>query len=248
MEVNYIVLFLLLIICIGPIGAKGQRNPSDFFPKNFITEQDEASGQIKARLDPKSWQTNPARTGRNVIPLAKESLAGDFLKTVPHTVNATENSGVDSSPTSILKAGIPVKSVGVILNSSKTDHFLQHLQVTIDSAIKHNLPISRVYAVGDIPRINRDKAKFDYSAEMFKFWVLDGVMIPTARIPKKYEVKLSPTWIFSTSKGEILVEGILSPQKLLNAKGEFVGEHFRAISTEIINSNIKSGVKNEISE
>jgi len=246
MREKFIFLVLPLFVFFHPPDAKGEGEPSDFFPKDFTTNQGTTPKKRNEKPKSKPSQGRLSRSDSAGSSAAKDAIniLRPGLNDPAVTADAIRQSSTNSFLNSATSVAIPLKSIGVILNSSDNDHFLKHLKSIIVIATKYNLSISRVYAVGNIPRINADENKFDYSVEMLKFWILDGLIVPAEGIPKEYDVEQSPTWIFTTSEGEILVEGILSPEKLLNAKGNFVGEHFRSISTEFTDKIEKPGVKN----
>ncbi|MDC0357847.1 hypothetical protein OAO01_03455 [Oligoflexia bacterium] len=225
---NNLCLFLLLLpLCFGiHANAQDQKKPGNFFPKDYINKPGKQAAPSRKQPKDFSKPKRPAQLkkgkdakGKNILDLF--ALDGEVV------VDKKETGALPAK--SAFSSGIPLKSIGVILNSSDNMHFLSNLKNLIQTAIKYDLSISRVYAIGKLPRLDADEEQFSYTKDMFTLWLLDGLLLPSDKIPKEYNVTRSPTWILNTSEGEILLEGMLTLEKHLNSKGEFVDKNFVAV-------------------
>lgn len=58
--------------------------------------------------------------------------------------------------------------------------------------------------------------------EMKLFFDLASQLSIVQELPKELNIQKSPTWLITTQKGKIILEGILEPETFINEKNEFV--------------------------
>ena len=130
-----------------------------------------------------------------------------------------DSTEVDESRESItaLAKAIPVKSLGVILNSLDFKHLQEKLDEMLEAAILYDYRLGFIYTIGDmlnVGNIPEDK--------MIALAMREGTLKIVGTIPGRYNVKMSPTWILEVEDGEILLEATGPLAQHLNQRGEFL--------------------------
>ncbi len=134
---------------------------------------------------------------------------GAAVATTPSSTPTPQESPVEET------AGIPISEVKVFVNAFERSHLLDVVSEYGSIAAKYNLTSSGLIAVGGF--FGRD----DMPPEMTRLLLLGTPVAPFGLVPPKYKVERSPTWVLTTEKGEIVIEGFMSIEKFLNRKGEF---------------------------
>jgi len=134
---------------------------------------------------------------------------GEATASTPSPTPTPQESPVEET------AGIPISEVKVFVNAIERSHFLDVVAEYGSIAAKYNLTSSGLIAVGGF--FGRD----DVPPEMTRLLLLGTPVAPFGLVPPKYKVERSPTWVLTTEKGEIVIEGFMSIDKFLNRKGEF---------------------------
>lgn len=107
-----------------------------------------------------------------------------------------------------------IKWLGLIIKMDQEKHFLENLDNLIGISDRYEIDIAKVYAIGDF------SSKYNnYSSKIYARG--EGGISYQNHVPKKFEVKLSPTWLIATEEGLIILEG-LKLERYINAQGQFV--------------------------
>jgi len=214
------LLFLNFVLCFflgNDLVAQELAIPSEIYPKGYVVEQ-------------KPKNTN----SRDTIVEAEEFFdKGSVVESEKEKQdNITSVTSVNSEETSVVKRGEPITALGGILDAQQREHFRTELAKLIGVASDNNIVLGKVYAIGPISSIIDKKTKIPFAdrKEMFKFAVMEGLLYPSEEIPERYNIKLSPTWIIRTEKGEILLEGIGNLASFINERGEFIDKSFGVLS------------------
>jgi hypothetical protein len=114
------------------------------------------------------------------------------------------------------REGTKIIWVGAVLSSSNSDHIVEKLDELAEEAVKFDLMLGPIFLVGntDVEAISRHVLKLEKRQAIITY---------RHEVPAKYSaVKLSPTWIMQTAKGQILLEGLGPLKQNLNKNGELI--------------------------
>lgn len=187
-------------------------SPNEFFPKEYVSQQ-------KHKVQKKQSKVNSFAVDSEMH--IKEQTV-DVADTLFHADSPLK------PPDSILldDEGIPVHSIGLIINATEENHFRRNIEVLIETASKFELLVSQVAAIGfGIPGAKSvSVGDVIYSPHAFALVALEGQIAPYAVLPPKLDhLKRSPTWVVNTSQGGYLIEGYEPIWRLFNKRGEFIG-------------------------
>lgn len=161
----------------------------------------------------------------------------DFAKTIkspdqdPQKIIPDQNNfkSIETQETPILQESqnsvmdqtqaLAILSVSAILSSKEPEHLFAKLKEFTDTVFEYKLKPDKIYVVGFINRIT------DAPLDWAKISIKGGQIAIVDQVPEKYPVKLSPSWIIETKKGEILIEGEQKLSNYMNAKGEFLQKY-----------------------
>ncbi|MCB0334147.1 MAG: hypothetical protein KDD55_11645, partial [Bdellovibrionales bacterium] len=209
----YKVLFVVLLFL--PVSSFADETPKKFFKEGFVSELGVSGKSIEPIT--KSKKKTKALS-------KKKQQEPDAPKLVKPLEKASE---AKSSPSFLLEEeGVPVHSIGLIVDGQKREHFKTHLETLIDTASRFDLLVSQVAAIGLIlpGKEGISISDFMHSPHAFSLLALEGQLAPYAALPESFgHIERSPTWVVNTSKGAVLVEGYEKIWKLFNKKGEFLG-------------------------
>jgi len=110
--------------------------------------------------------------------------------------------------------GLKVLSIGAVINSYNEKHFNAEVDKLLKVADKYDLNVGEVFTIGPETKEN---TKND-----LPLLARGAVIVPQFFIPAEYDIRVSPTWILTTSEGQILLEGVTSVERYLNMRGEFI--------------------------
>lgn len=213
-----VLLGMLLALCL-PVQAEPQhtRKSTEFFPKNFVVRR---AGKESA-MRPSAANTTPQK------PAAVGG--GSTGKSQPSGSNIAEDAAGNetaalSETEEIVSDPIPITRIGAIWNSEDKVK-LPELLGELNSAItEKNIRPGVIYLVGQAI----DPTEYFDSGNLFgPLFAAGGVPLSVPKVPPKYPVTSSPTWIIETEQGSILLEGIHSLSRYVNASGEFVDRRLR---------------------
>lgn len=213
-----VLLGMLLALCL-PVQAEPQhtRKSTEFFPKNFVVRRAGKETATRANtaepIPRKPGVPNVSRSG-----VSQPSGSGTSQDTPgDETTALPETEELASDP-------IPITRIGAIWNSEdkeKLPELLGELNVAIT---EKNIRPGIIYLVGQAI----DPTEYFDSGNLFgPLFAAGGVPLSVPKVPPKYPVTSSPTWIIETEQGSILLEGVYSLSRYVNASGEFVDRRLR---------------------
>jgi len=192
-------LIVILFILARAVTADERHAPKKFYSKDFPNQQmgEKVNDELQAThsVSPPADYSEPAA----VVKGSKDQEYAD----------ATDKAGPKEE-------SVKVFAIGAILNSTEPTHYKDSLQELSEIALKFDLALSEIFTIGDIRHIQLDPGT------NMKLLARGGTIGVHSEVPKKYPVKLSPTWIVKTEKGEVLLEAAGPLNKYFNDKGEFL--------------------------
>ena len=214
MKPRLLRLFRMVIVLICPVVfahdvfAQPKEGASKFYEKNYAKTPLKGEKRSSGNDGESETKTKPEKkdAGRAEEPLI--AVASD-----------DEENSAPELPVSIVpedKPGVPVLSIGAVINSLDFTHFYRNLNSLSLLAQKHDFEIGRVYAIGDFQKMLA-------SAKMLgRLMARRGQLDWLPTVPEKFKITKSPTWIVSTADGDFVIEGMPLLESFFNAKGEFV--------------------------
>lgn len=206
---------LFILLFLFPLPSFGEETPKKFFSEGFVSELG-VSGKSIVPLKESKKEKKSLSKKKQKGEVAQESLS-PFEK----------SSKKELSPSILLEdEGVPVHSLGLIVDGQKREHFKAHLETLIDTASRFHLLVSQVAAIGLIlpGKEGINLGDFMHSPHAFSLLALEGQLAPYAALPESLgKIERSPTWVVNTADGAVLVEGYEKIWKLFNKKGEFLG-------------------------
>ncbi|RMG44316.1 MAG: hypothetical protein D6719_02110 [Candidatus Dadabacteria bacterium] len=182
-----------------PVFAQDFSRPDSFFPQNYAAEN-LTDSQIK----------DTKKQPEAVRPEHKKAVA-DKKTVAPGTTESSFN----KKPS---KEKIPIIAISAVLNAADRQHFSEHLNELIDTAVTYDLAFGSIYAVG----WNIFKHSSDLQNTAIKIIARGGEILDYGSVPDEYPVKLSPTWIIETEKGDIVLEATGPLRKYITSDGSFM--------------------------
>lgn len=181
-------------------------------PKNFYRRDFAAGTGFEGKEEPPGKSITPenARHGEDPIKPPQESPDERQTRTTQPEQGAASSDD---------EKGIPVLGIGAVLNSLDKDHFFASIKELSDTAIRFDLGIGEVYAIGTV------LSAFDTNQDLIRIFARGGGISIRSTAPEAYKVGRSPSWILYTKEGEILLEATGPLAANFNQKGEFVDRH-----------------------
>ncbi len=116
------------------------------------------------------------------------------------------------------RAGVKVKSIGAIFSTGTAGRMQSDMQILLSATKEINVTAGHIfYIMAQFPDFSNGRELFKPALD------IGGDVHIRLSLPAEYsQVKSTPTWIISTVKGDVLLEGVLDPLQYFNSKGEFV--------------------------
>lgn len=184
----------------------------DFFPKNYV-QDDSINHHDDTANDPMA----PQHSG---TPVAAESIDAEFKEMGQDPSTAPTSSATPSSVD--LREGIKTEAISLIVDGLLYDDMKKYIRLADEFSLAHNIPIKNIFL------INSKYVAPDYKTDLYGLLMSamarGGTFSHEEEVPPKYAaIKLSPTWIIHTVKGEIMLEGIDELNSLFNSEDLFLG-------------------------
>lgn len=205
-----------VLLCFALAGSPlaFAQSPEDIFRDDFVREgQGKKTSNLPSSSKKKSHRPLFSEKEKQEVSDVKDALS----------------LGEDADIEDVLSAywekdGIPLASIGLVVNARDREHFTKHLSNLIHIAATFDLVVSQVAAVGYyvIGRENPSADGFAFSPQAIGLISVGGTIAPYNTLPKGFDIERSPTWVFNTSQGTILLEGYEKFWLYLNKKGNFV--------------------------
>ena len=226
--------FCLLLSAVATPSYADKASPKQFYGEKYAKPKKGESADVRASFGGSKAANLP--TAKNMLSESSKPIVGDAKpvekaeiegEAAPSSGGAKEGlvagKAVKEISGTFDKPGIKIEAIGIIVNADDVPHFAAHLKTLTRTALKLDIPIQKTLVMGDFLKFMRSKESRDMVGDSL-FWVpmLGSQLKPTRRFPKEYNVKLSPTWILSTKKGEVLLEGVTNLKKYINSKGEYM--------------------------
>lgn len=190
---------------------------SQFYPRHFVTETLRSSEERTPNtvVPMQSPAMTPKAASTQVAPGRSLGLEGGAVEVIKDEIKSDSKDlmAAANSP------GLVVTALSVIVSTANHEHFLQAIEQFNSIMSSRNLQPGTLYMIG--PAINPVDL-FQSGNVLGPLLSRGGLPMSLFEIPKKYDVKASPTWIIETESGEILLEAVPSLEKYFNAKGEFI--------------------------
>lgn len=209
-----------------------QRRSGEFFDKNFaetpLKPREEERGVARPKGSERQNKRDPRLPDRKAIDAMTKDAVEKLFKdgTLPQDLGEAggEQSSISDEDnqrdlTGLVRA-VPVQSVGAILNSLDSAHYLKSLEQLTELAISRDMSIGKIYALGDLKVASENPY-------VGKIIARGGIIHIVSNVPKGYAVSLSPTWIVKTAEGEVLLEAVGALDKYFNQRGEFLDRERR---------------------
>jgi len=198
--------------------AQDSSHRGDFFQHNFAKSTGDLEGHA---IHPMPLYPDEATATPTIAVEKKVSAAENKADFNEGPIG--EGNEADATPTPDTEQKIPpipVHSIAAIFSSASKEHLIACFKELTDVAIETDRLIDQVYTIGDMR--NLDAAR----PYLLKMIGRNGQVQVSDELPKKYrEVKMSPTYILKTEKGEIILEAAGPLIDNFNNKGEFVDKH-----------------------
>lgn len=198
-------LILVLIIFQCSLCMAQQTNHAEFYPEGYV----------------RSLMSVPQSFDQSTVDLS----TGDTQQA--HSKQASEpklNGNVDSTQVMDAKppkdnpVGVKVKRIGALFNTENQSEMEKNLATIIATANQINVRLGQIYfIITNLPDLSN-------AEEWMRPAAMRGAKIHfKLSPPEEYtKVKSTPSWIISTSKGDVMLEGVLDPRSYFNSHGEFV--------------------------
>lgn len=200
---------LLFLICFVPATfAQEQDSRQGFFADDFVKKGFE---RTESKSEDIKW-IDPTKLVEQIKEQAASNPNSNLVQSDP--------SAFDAKRVVLGQHGEKILSLGLIVNAVDEEHAKENIEELIGLAQTNAIALNTVFAVGGIAQAKKDLPSVEY------LWAKSqGARIKvTLGVPKQYDVSLSPTWIVETEQGLVLLEGIGSLKRAINAEGrlEFV--------------------------
>lgn len=123
----------------------------------------------------------------------------------------------------------------MIINGRDRAHFAKHVGNLAHIASTFDLIISQVAAIGMfVP--GKENPLIDglyFSPQAFSIIALQGQLAPYLSMPRDLDIERSPTWVFNTAEGTVLLDGIEQFWLFLNKKGDYVDRDPEEVARQI---------------
>ena len=200
-------LFVALALVNSPMVLSEER-PDSFFKKDYLSESQKPQKPKAKKAQKESSLSNDQKVDQS-----------------PKNILDQEEGEVESGSLAYLEEkGIPIRTIGVVINGRNREHFAKHVGNLVHVASSLDLIVSQVAAVGMfVP--GKENPLMDglyFSPQALGLIALQGQLAPYLEVPKKFDIDKSPTWVLNTAEGTVLIEGLDQFWLYLNRKGEYV--------------------------
>ena len=131
--------------------------------------------------------------------------------------------------------GTKVVWLGMVVNAMDEKHYVSQLQKLIKLVDHFDLDAGRIYRLGASE--NSEKI-----TTLEKYVLGRGGSVKfVGYVPHEYNVTSSPAWILRTESGDVVLEGIMAPERYINGKGEFIAEAIGDVLTDAEEQVLKPG-------
>lgn len=114
-------------------------------------------------------------------------------------------------------SGKPIEGLSVVVNGLDSASYENSAETLLELYNQKSVKPAQIVLIG--AKISGSKKLGDYARRL----ALLGVSVVRAeKVPANLKISRVPAWIVSTAEGDIVLEGLKSPAKFINAKGEFV--------------------------
>ena len=195
------ILFLLVVMLklVGgfePGLAYSQESNYKFYPHNYAgNPMDSSNAEPGSTASPNS---------NNIID--------------PKSTNNTNPSNIIPA---IEPSGKAIESISLIANNLDFAELQRCADILLKIYNEKTVRPSTLFLLG-VPSKNYPadlKNRFD------RLGMLGVNQVGSDQSPTNFKVKKVPSWILTTKEGDIVLEGLNSPEKLINSKGEFIDPH-----------------------
>ncbi len=139
------------------------------------------------------------------------------LTLMPQSEEPKTPEPLDAKLDSQQRSGVKVRKIGAIFGTSSNESMAEDLRLLSKLTSELSVPFGEVYFIlTAIPK--------NLGMETFEPLKGKGVDVHLKlKVPPEYKnVSSTPTWIISTAKGDVLLEGTRAPADFFNSHGEFV--------------------------
>lgn len=202
MRISVKIIIALSLVVI-PHSLLAEEN-GNFFPNNFARSP--------------VGDTNVKSLGTTSVESSPEPIEVIEQKSVTEDKNVSEltQTSPDLEASSEETKGIPTDKIGAILDARDSGRLKTSLSEMIRLSNLYDIEVGPIYLLG-APSPDEDLMN------IFGSMALRGAKVTLRSTPpEEYPVKTSPSWIVSTSQGEVLLEGITDLSSYINSKGELV--------------------------
>jgi len=213
-------LCLLALILTLPAYADDRQDASNFFEPGYVTgalqgkEPKVAKGR-KPTSEPPKGMKGAAQPQREKHLNHKEWIREDG----GDQESAQDLAMVGPPEQPSLQPGPAIVAMGAILNCSDIEKFRSEIEQLTTIADSYKIKLSVVYALG-----TRSRALYtpEFKLTMSQFIRGGGQIRFVSKLPDRYKVKHTPTWLIQTEQGENVLEGFSKLRRLVNHRGELV--------------------------
>lgn len=191
---------IFFILSASPVGAES-KDPDSFFKDGFV------SGILTEK---KHSVVSPKKSKKKnaVVQEGREAAEKDVspLGAVPE-----------------IQSGTPVRGISAVIETRDKKHAEQMMNSLKNLVLETLIPVREVYLLGSTKGCDIKQASFVLT-------MAGGRTFVTTALPQRLaSIERSPSWIVSTSEGEILLEGIENISDYISTKGEFIAEPVRQV-------------------
>lgn len=198
----------------------------EFFPKGHAERILEPERKQGRKLDSKEVDSQDSTaSGPHLIHQSKDS-ASEFIKLKEPKQPDQESQSGQLTPEADPESAedddqaftpLPIDSIGAVLDCSEPGRLNDAFAALTESLQRHDISGGQIYLVA---------CRSMFPENQILPLVARGSLVKLVdRPPEEYQVTQSPTWVFSTKKGTILVEGEKSPRRFITSKGAFKDYH-----------------------
>lgn len=195
----------LLIVSVNTLLADDRQDGAPFYPKNYA-------------LKPGGPDDKPIEEGLQQ-PVGRKEKA-----LVPPSPGFESIGREDATPPEapikkLPRDPIPAQSMSLIVSAADHDHLHRNIERFLKLGERTHIRINTVFLIG-----NGAAERKELTAIWSRVIKQQGSVKGVLGIPEPYKVTQSPTWIFKTQQGEIVLEGVEDPGKYVTQQGAVVME------------------------
>lgn len=109
---------------------------------------------------------------------------------------------------------LPVSAIGLVIDCSSPEVVSEGISSLESLLSRFDLASGDVLLVGCTNPPSGDS--------VMRIAARGGILRMVGKPPQEFNLKRSPSWILSTSKGLVILDGVKDPKRYLNSKGQFV--------------------------